>query len=47
MIIFWFLPFLFWISLIWLSGCLFVAIIVTIARRRGRSRAPTILLSCV
>ena len=31
MIIFWFLPFLFWVSLIWLSGCVLVAI--TFAKR--------------
>ena len=36
MIIFWFLPLLFWLSLIWLSGCLLVAIIVAVAKRRRR-----------
>ncbi len=34
MIIFWFLPFLLWLSLIWLSGCWLVAIIVAVAKRR-------------
>jgi hypothetical protein len=47
MIIFWFLPFLFWISLIWLSGCVLVALIVAVAKRRHRSGAPTILLGSV